>query len=52
MTDLVYNFYISKIDKDFTYFKVIFNGTPSVFLKKMGDNGYNLDTKNKIWILK
>ena len=52
MTDLVYNFYISKIDKDFTYFKVVFNGTPSIFLKKMSDNGYNLDTKNKIWILK
>ena len=52
MTDLVNNFYISKIDKDFTYFKIIFNGTPSIFLKKMKDNGYNLDTKNKIWILK
>ena len=52
MTDLVYNFHTSKIDKDFTYFKVIFNGTPSVFLKKMRNNGYILDTKNKIWTLK
>ena len=51
-TDLVYDFFISKIDKDFTYFQVIFNGTPSIFLKTMRINNFNFDTKRKFWILK
>ena len=50
--DLVYDFFISKIDKDFVYYKVIFNGTPNVFLKKMILMDYNFDTQNSIWILK
>ena len=50
--DLVYDFFISKIDKDFTYFQVIFNGTPSIFLNTMGKNNFNFDTKKKFWILK
>ena len=50
--DLVYNFFISKIDKDFVYYKVIFNGTPNVFLKKMTLMDYNFDTQNSTWILK
>jgi hypothetical protein len=49
--DLVYNFFISKIDKNFTYFRVIFNGTPSVFLKTMRSDNFIFDTKNKFWIL-
>jgi hypothetical protein len=51
-TDLVYDFFISKIDKDFTYFQVIFNGTPSLFLKAMKNNNFTFDTKKKSWILK
>ena len=50
--DLVYDFFISKIDKDFVYYKVIFNGTPNVFLKKMTLMDYNFDTQNSTWILK
>ena len=50
--DLVYDFFISKIDKDFVYYKVIFNGTPNVFLKKMILMDYNFDTQNSTWILK
>ena len=30
-TDLVYDFNISKFDKDYIYYKVIFNGTPNIF---------------------
>ena len=52
MADLVYDFFISKIDKDFVYYKVIFNGTPNVFLKKMTLMNYHFDTRNTFWILK
>ena len=50
--DLIYEFLISKFDKDFTYYKIIFNGTPNTFLKKMSDMKHSFDTQNKIWILK
>ena len=52
MTDLVYDFFISKIDKNFIYYEVIFNGTPNIFLKKMTLMNYYFDTQNNIWILK
>ena len=50
--DLVNNFSISKFNKDFIYYKIIFNGTPKNFLKTMKDNNFNFNTQNKIWILK
>tara|TARA_Y100000996_G_scaffold402253_1_gene374025 strand:- start:219 stop:1019 length:801 start_codon:yes stop_codon:yes gene_type:complete len=49
--DLVYNYYISKFDKDFTYYKIIFNGTPDAFLKNMNEADYNFNINNKIWTL-
>ena len=51
-TDLIYKFLITKFDKDFTYYKIIFNGTPNTFLKKMSDKKHIFDTQNKVWILK
>ena len=50
--DLIYNYYISRFDKDFTEYKVIFNGTPDTFLKEMNDKNYSFDTQNRVWILK
>ena len=50
--DLIYNYYISKFDKNFTEYKVIFNGTPNTFLKDMNDKNYSFDTQNRVWILK
>ena len=50
--DLVYDFYISKFNKDFVFYQVIFNGTPNLFIKSMSENEYSFDTQNKIWILK
>ena len=50
--DLIYSFFISKFDKDFNYYQIIFNGTPGNFLKNMSEYNYNFDTQNKIWILK
>ncbi len=49
--DLIYNFYIYKFDNKNTFYKVIFNGTPDKFLKVMGEQNYNFEIKNKIWIL-
>lgn len=50
--DLIYNFFIVKFDKDFTYYQITFNGTPKNFLKFMSDKNYNFNTQNKIWELK
>ena len=50
--DLVYDFFIQKFDKDFTYYQIIFNGTPNIFLSTMNEKNYDFDTQNKIWHLK
>ncbi len=50
--DLVSNYFIYKFNKNFNFYKVIFNGTPQNFLKSMSEKKYNFDTQNKIWILK
>ena len=49
--DLIYDFSIIKYNKDFIIYNVIFNGTPNIFLKKMQENDFNIDTQNKIWTL-
>ena len=46
-TDLIYKFFISNYDKDFTYYQIIFNGTPGNFLETMSSNGYNFDTQKE-----
>ena len=51
-TDLIYDYYISKFDKDYTYYQITFNNTPDIFLKIMSENNYNFNTQNQIWILK
>jgi hypothetical protein len=51
-TDLIYDFFISKFDKDFTFYQIIFNSTPGIFLKIMNEKNLNFNTQNKIWILK
>ena len=51
-TDLIYDFFIEKFDRDFTYYQITFNGTPDVFLKNMGEKNYLFDTQNQIWRLK
>ena len=51
-TDLIYNYTISKFDKDFIYYQIIFNGTPDIFLKNMSENKLFFDTQNKVWSLK
>ena len=50
--DLIYNFNIQKFDKDFIYYRIIFNNTPNYFLKLMENQNFNFDTQNNVWILK
>ena len=50
--ELIYDFYIKKFDKNFTYYQIIFNGTPNIFLKTMSENNYQFDTQRNIWLLK
>ena len=50
--ELVYDYYVSKFDKDYTFYQIIFNGNPNTFLKFMKDKDYTFYTQNKIWILK
>ena len=51
-TDLIYDFFVSKFNKDYVYFQIIYNGEPSDFLKTMSENDFNFDTQNKTWTLK
>ena len=51
-TDLIYDFKISKFDKNHIFYQIIFNGTPDIFIKKMSENYLDFNTQNKIWILK
>ena len=50
--DLVSSINVFKLDNINIYYKVIFNGTPKAFILSMKKLGYNLDVKNKIWVLK
>ena len=49
--DLIYDFNIVKFNNEFIYYKIIFNGTPSNFLKSMNNKNFSINTQNKIWIL-
>tara|TARA_B100001063_G_scaffold225246_1_gene233905 strand:+ start:599 stop:1678 length:1080 start_codon:yes stop_codon:yes gene_type:complete len=50
--DLIYDYFITKFDKDFIIYEIIFNGTPDLFIKSMEEKNFNLDTQNKVWLLK
>ncbi len=49
--DLIYDYYITKFDKDYTFYQIIFNGAPNIFLKIMEEKNFNFKTQNKIWSL-
>ena len=50
--DLVNNFLISKFDKNYIFYRIIFNGTPTEFLKSMSYDNYFFNTDKKTWVLK
>ena len=49
--NLIYDHFISRFDKNFIYYQIIYNGTPNNFLKSMNNLGYKFNTQNKFWIL-
>ena len=49
--NLVSSFRVFKLDKINIYYRLIFNGTPQAFILQMKRSGYDLDIKNKIWVL-
>ena len=49
--DVIYDFYVSKFDRDYIYYQVIFNGTQINFLQLMKENGFDFNIQNKVWIL-
>ena len=50
--DLISNYFISKFNKDYIFYEVIFNGTTTKFINLMKDQNYNFNTQRKVWILK
>ncbi len=50
--NLIYDFYISKFSNDTIFYKIVFNGTPDIFLRSMGKHRFSFNTQNKIWIMK
>jgi len=50
--DLISNYFISKFNKDYIFYEIIFNGTTTKFINLMRDQNYNFDTQKKVWILK
>ncbi len=49
--DLIYDYFIYKFDNDHTFYEIIFNGSPDIFLKTMKEKKFDFDTQNKIWAL-
>ena len=50
--DLISNYFISKFNKDYIFYEIIFNGTTTKFINLMKDQNYNFNTQRKVWILK
>ena len=48
MIDLISNYSISKFNKDYIFYEVIFNGTPKNFINIMKDQNYNFDTQKNL----
>ncbi len=49
--DLVGYYSIQKINKEFIFYEVLFNGTVQNFINIMKNNKYNLNTQKKVWII-
>ena len=51
-SDLISGFYILKFDSVTIQYRVVYNGTHKNFLNTMSKNNFDLDVKNKIWIIR
>jgi len=51
-SDLISDFYVLKFDTATIQYMVVYNGSTKNFLNMMNKNNFDLDIKNKIWIIK
>ena len=49
--ELVNNYFVQKIDKEFIFYEILFNGTVQSFINIMKNKNYNLNTQKKIWTI-
>ncbi len=49
--DLINSYSISRFNKDYIFYEIIFNGTTKNFINIMEDNDYKFNTQKKTWIL-
>ena len=50
--NLVYDFYIHKLNNKNVFYKIIYNGSPDNFLKIMKNKKYKFNIQDQIWVLK
>ncbi len=50
--DLIYDYYITKINSKELNYKIIFNGSPKKFLQIMRERNITIDIDNEIWKIK
>jgi len=50
--DLISNFYILKFNNETIQYRLIYNGSPKMFLNSMSENNFNLTMKNNTWVIK
>ena len=50
--DLISNFYILKFNNKFTYYKIIYNGSPKTFFNDMNNRYFDLVIENNVWTVK
>ena len=46
--DLVSDYYIQKLNKEFVFYEILFNGTIQNFINIMKNKKYNLNTQKKL----
>ena len=51
-SDLISNFYVLKFNSGTIQYKVVYNGSHKNFFNMMNKNNFDLNIKNKIWIIK
>ena len=50
--DLIYDYYVTSISNKKMNYKIIFNGSPDMFLKIMREKDISIDIENEIWKIK
>ena len=49
--ELVNDYSIKKLNKDFIFYEILFNGTVQNFINIMNNKNYKLNTQKKVWVI-